>query len=88
MTPEGRTKAALKKQLAKLGHWQWWPVPSGYGKQGVDCVSCYRGHLYLIECKREGVTEPTPRQAATMREARKYGASTYLVTMNDALSVL
>lgn len=83
MTPEGRTKALVKKQLAAYGIYQYWPVPVGYGKQTVDCIACWNGRFTAIECKREGIEEPTPRQAAVMKEMRKAGAITYLVTMRD-----
>jgi hypothetical protein len=83
MTPEGRVKAKLKKQLVAYGYYQEWHVPVGYGKQGVDCLVCAHGRFIAIECKREGIETPTPRQAAVMREMRKAGALTYLVTMQD-----
>lgn len=83
MTPEGRVKAALKRDLASRRYYQYWPVPVGYGAQSVDCLVCVNGKFLAIEVKREGVTKPTPRQAATMREMRKSGAVTYVVTMRD-----
>jgi hypothetical protein len=82
MTPEGRVKAKLKRWLNQNNVWNWWPVPSGYGEQMVDCVSYWNNQMVLIECKREGVTKPTPRQAAIMKNARKHGILTYLVTMD------
>jgi hypothetical protein len=81
MTPEGRTKKLVKEQLRKHAIWQWWPVPSGYGASTVDCIACWNGRFTAIECKREGITEPTPRQAAVMKEMRKAGAITYLATI-------
>ena len=82
MTPEGRTKAKLKAHLARYGVYQFWPVQMGMGAATVDCIACWNGRFTAIECKREGLTEPTPRQAATMKTMRKAGAVTYLVTID------
>jgi hypothetical protein len=82
MTPEGRVKTKLKRELGRIKAWHWWPVPAGYGEQMVDCVAFWNGRMTLIECKREGVNEPTARQGAIMRNARKHGIITYLVTMD------
>jgi hypothetical protein len=83
MTPEGRVKAALKKELARLNVYQFWPVQTGYGAATVDCLTCWAGKFIAIECKREGVEKPTPRQAAIMKEMRRFGALTYLVTLHE-----
>jgi hypothetical protein len=79
MTPEGEVKAKLKKQLAP--HYQFWPVQTGYGAATVDCLACVAGRFVAIECKASG-KKPTPRQLATMREIRKVGGKTWLVTMD------
>lgn len=81
LTPEGKVKAQLKRELKKEGIFSYWPVPAGYGKQMVDCIVCERGRFFTIECKREGVDRPTPRQAQIMKEIRAAGGVTYLVTM-------
>ena len=83
MTPEGRVKAKLKKWLAKSGVYGFWPVQSGYGEATLDCLMCDMGKFYGIECKREGIRKPTPRQAAVMARIRAAGGVTYLVTMKD-----
>lgn len=93
MTPEGRVKAKLKKFLAGANLYVYWPVPAGYGATTVDCLiwgkfknADYpegRFESWAVECKREGVEEPTPRQATVMRQMRKHGVKTYVVTMAD-----
>lgn len=80
MTPEGKVKAKLKTLLTLQGCYQFWPVQSGYGEKTVDVLVCDRGRWIGIECKKAGVTKPTPRQAETMRQMREAGAKTYLVT--------
>lgn len=84
MTPEGRTKAALKRWLADRGVvYAYWPVPTGYGATTLDCLVCYQGCFWGIECKRQGVEKPTPRQAAVMRQIREAGGQTFLVTLDE-----
>lgn len=83
LTPEGKVKAKLKRELTACGAFNYWPVPSGYGQQMVDCIAVWKSCPYFIECKREGETKPTPRQAAIMRAIRKAGALTYVVSMKD-----
>ena len=82
MTPEGRVKAKLKGWLK--GRWSFWPVQTGYGAATVDCFTLDPGgRLMAIECKREGVAKPTPRQALEMQRIRRGGGLTYVVTMRE-----
>ena len=85
MTPEGRVKACLKRRLNAQGWYTFWPVQTGYGEATVDCLACHGsyGKFIGIECKREGIRKPTPRQAAVMARIRAAGGVTYLVTMKD-----
>ena len=84
MTPEGKVKAKLKKHPWLANAYQYWPVPSGYGKQTLDCICCEpgdtAGQFVGYECKRFGIRKPTPRQAAIMREMRAAGGRTFIVT--------
>ena len=83
MTPEGKVKKKLKDALTAWGCYQFWPVQSGYGEKTVDVLVCNKGQWVGIECKRAGITKPTPRQAETMRQMREAGARTYLVTADN-----
>lgn len=89
MTPEGRVKAKLKKHLAEKDAYQFWPVQTGYGQAMVDCLAWLpqqRGKLaeaWAIETKRPGMRKPTLRQATVMREMRKAGVRTFIVTADD-----
>lgn len=83
MTPEGHVKKKLKAYLDVMGIYHFWPVQVGYGAATVDCLACWNGRFTAIECKREGVTKPTPRQATTMKRIREAGGITYLVTYNE-----
>jgi hypothetical protein len=83
MTPEGRVKAKLKKELVEHGYYQFWPVQTGYGAATVDCLACSLGVFVGFECKAPG-KKLTPRQLTTMRAMRKAGAETWLVTTDTA----
>jgi hypothetical protein len=68
-TPEGFTKAKLRKILAQYdGMYTYWPVPSGYGRTTVDCLGCYRGRFFIVETKADG-KKPTLRQTAELHSA-------------------
>lgn len=72
MTPEGELKAQVKTYLKSIDAFYRMPVPSGYGKQGLDFECCIRGIYVAIETKRPG-GKPTSRQSATMREITDAG---------------
>jgi hypothetical protein len=74
-TPEGKVKAAIKKELDGRGFWRagaarpeivegWYymPVSNGMGVHGIpDFMCCYHGKLFCIEAKAPG-GQPTPNQ--------------------------
>lgn len=73
-TPEGRVKDKVKALLTKHGAYQFWPVPTGYGKRTLDCLVCHRGRFLAVETKREG-KDLTPFQKNTRDEiSRAWGA--------------
>lgn len=69
-TPEGEQKDQVKKFLTSIQAYQHWPVPSGYGRQGIDCYACIKRIFWAIEVKRDENEEPTPRQWQTLEEVR------------------
>lgn len=61
-TTEGRVKEKLRKLLKGYpGLYQYWPVPSGFGRTTVDVLGCYRGRFFAVELKAEG-KKPTLKQ--------------------------
>jgi hypothetical protein len=66
-TPEGYEKTEIKRYLDVIGAYHYWPVPVGYGQQGVDCYACIAGKFLAIEVKRLGKT-PTPRQKKCLQD--------------------
>lgn len=71
-TPEGKVKNQIKAWLKEIGAYQYWPVPFGYSAPMVDCIVCYKGHFVVIEVKRLGVEQATPRQQACLHEIEKH----------------
>jgi hypothetical protein len=70
MTPEGRIKAALKRELDKLPClYQFRPVQNGMGAPSLDVLLCAGGKFIAIETKAPGKT-PTPRQEETIRQIK------------------
>ena len=75
-TPEGHEKADVKKYLDTIGAYHFWPVPGGYGKQGVDCYASIKGVFWAIEVKKDMKTLPTARQRMTLLEVESAGGRT------------
>ncbi len=82
MTPEGRVKNEVKKQLKALGAYQFWPVQTGMGALTVDCLACLSGSFVAIETKAPG-KKPTPRQAVTLTDITKAGGTALVIDSVD-----
>lgn len=78
MTPEGKVKDTVKKVLKKHNVYYEMPVPTGFGKSGLDFSCCVRGLAFYIETKRLG-QKPTDRQGATIENMRKAGAKVFVI---------
>ena len=68
MTPEGKVKSLINKYLSTLRDplsdveiYVEMPVPTGFGKSGLDYTMCLWGHFVVIEAKAPGEWL-TPRQ--------------------------
>lgn len=91
MTPEGKVKLKVVKQLKELGCYYFFPATGGYGKSGVpDIVGCYRGKFFGIECKA-GKNKPTALQEMNLRQIGEAYGIAYVVNednMNDIEQIL
>lgn len=87
MTPEGKTKAAVKRLLSKYKIYGWWPVPCGYGENGLDFVGCFWGLFFAIETKAPG-KKPTRRQAHIIERIKASGGAVFVVDGDESLKVL
>ena len=75
MTPEGRTKAQIKKWLDARDIWYFMPVSNGMGRHGIpDIICCWNGKFLAIECKAPGKRANTSalqeREIAAIRMAK------------------
>jgi Holliday junction resolvase len=83
MTPEGKVKKAVAKQLKGLGAYYFFPMTGGYGRSGVpDIVGCYNGYFFGIECKA-GKNKPTPLQEKNLRDIHKAGGFELVVNEDN-----
>jgi hypothetical protein len=86
-TPEAAEKVKVKAYLTSLWCYQFWPVPSGYGRQGVDCYACVEGRFFAIEVKAPG-QKPTPRQIRTLEEVDDAEGIAIWGTADQIISVI
>lgn len=79
-TPEGRTKAKINKVLDayKPELWRFMPVQSGFGKQALDYICCYKGLFFTIEAKRPGGT-PTDKQLGTIEDIEAADGKVFVI---------
>ena len=87
MTPEGKTKAAVKKILDQYGVYHFSPAANGYGRVGVpDIICCVCGYFLAIECKagKGKTTALQDRELVAIIDA----GGTALVINEDGMSVL
>jgi hypothetical protein len=84
---EKTVKAAVKKRLTELGAYQHWPVQMGMGERTLDCIGCYRGLYFAIECKRPG-EKPTLLQDITAQKIRAAGGVTVVVDSLEKANAL
>lgn len=78
MTPEGRTKAKVKRVLGKPGIYFHMPVQNGMGAPTLDFVGCAAGQFFAIETKAPG-KKPTPRQEITISQMQAAGGKVFVI---------
>jgi hypothetical protein len=87
-TPEGKVKKKIKKVLDNIpGLYYDMPVPSGYGKSGLDFYGCYIGEFFAIEAKapKKG---PTALQEETLRRIEEAGGKTFVISDERGVQLL
>lgn len=79
MTPEGKVKALVKRQMECLPKcYRFMPVQNGMGAPALDFYYCVNGHFVAIETKAPGKWY-TPRQETTRDAILSAGGAVYLV---------
>src|ERR1700732_3744552 len=83
MTPEGKVKAMVKRQMeaAFPDAYRFMAVQNGMGAPALDFYYCVYGYWVAIETKAPGGWY-TPRQEHTRDEIRKAGGLVFLVDGN------
>lgn len=85
MTPEGKTKAAVKRLLEASGAYFFMPPANGYGRAGIpDFVCCVRGRFLAIEAKA-GRGKTTALQDRELQRIKDAGGVS-IVVYEDAES--
>lgn len=94
MTPEGRIKSLIKKYLFTLHSlhspvdlYYEMPVPTGFGKSGLDFTCCINGRFVAIEAKapHEWLT---PRQRKTSLNILRAGGKVFVISGPEGLDAL
>jgi hypothetical protein len=89
-TPEGRIKTNIDRVLHAFGVYSFMPVPTGYGKKGVDyhCAVRYGdvALAFFIEAKKPG-GEPTGLQGAFLRNRREQQRAKTFVIDDDNVTL-
>lgn len=86
-TPEGKVKKAIKKVLDASGCWQYWPVPSGFGRRTVDVLGCHMGDFFAIEAKAPG-KKPTRQQEMELEDIADVGGTVFVIDSVDKVQTL
>src|SRR5215211_7187851 len=87
-TPEGKIKDKVKKILKTYENLYYeMPVPSGYGKSGLDFTCCFCGWFFVIETKAPG-KKPTALQELTMRKVWQAGGVAFVIDGEQGLREL
>lgn len=83
-TPEGKVKAAISRELKRLGAYYHMPVQNGMGSPTLDYVGCINGYFFAIEAKSE-VGALTARQELTIEAMKRAGALVLVIRGVDTI---
>jgi hypothetical protein len=85
MTPEGYVKKAVKAEIEVYGDQAYteMPVPSGFGKSGLDFNICFFGRWVSVETKKPG-GKATDRQKLRIREIHAAGGIAMVIDSVEA----
>jgi len=88
MTPEGRVKQAVKKELTARDIWYFMPMQNGFGVVGIpDFICCWEGHFLAIETKAPGKRgDTTANQVRRLQEIRDHNG--YAIVVDDVQQLI
>jgi hypothetical protein len=89
MTPEGKVKRLVSALLKSYGDSLYYemPVPSGFGKSGLDYNGAMIARAFAVETKKPG-GKPTPRQEETIKAMRRAGIAVFVVDGLESMAPL
>lgn len=88
MTPEGKVKRRIKATLDRFWNVYYdMPVPSGFGKQGLDFNCGVGGWALYIEAKAP-TGQLSPRQRETCWRMAEAGNAVFIISGDEGLSAL
>lgn len=90
MTPEGKVKNAVKRELKSRGIWFFMPMQNGMGVVGIpDFICCWNGWFLGIETKAPGKrNNTTPNQERVLKEIQDHGGISIVVDDVEQLKEL
>ena len=89
MTPEGRIKAKLRKELDKLPkRYIFMAVQQGLGASTLDYLCCINGRFVGIETKSGPNKKLTARQVVVSNQIRIAGGVVYTVDSEEAITAV
>ena len=87
MTPEGKVKREVVRQLKEMGAYYFSPMTGGYGRSGVpDIVGVYQGRFFGIECKA-GSNRPTALQEKNLADIVAAGGIGVVVNEDNMATI-
>jgi hypothetical protein len=88
MTPEGSVKNKIRGILQLYNNtWTYMPVPSGFGKQALDYLICFRGKFLAIEAKAPGEWLTGPQRLCAI-EICEAGGTVFVISGPEGLKAL
>jgi hypothetical protein len=86
-TPEGKVKAAISRELKRLGAYYHMPVQNGMGSPTLDYVGCINGYFFAIEAKADD-GHLTDRQKLTIEAMKRAGALVLVIRGADDVATI
>jgi Holliday junction resolvase len=82
VTPEGRSKAAIKRWLDRHDIWYFMPAANGFGKVGIPDIICIvAGRFVGIEVKAPGKENNlTENQKTRIEEIQRAGGIAFVAS--------
>lgn len=89
MTPEGKQKKIVDRELHRRKIWFYSPQAGPYGRSGIpDRVAIVKGRFVGIEVKADRTKKPTALQVDCMAQIERAGGKCFVVCDEESLNKL